>query len=82
VFFLCSPWSNYVHGQVLNVTGGQSRGFATVYWTWSTTTAARLAVMNDLFVSADARGSGAATALIEASRDVPWAGNDPGIGYS
>src|SRR5713101_4904713 len=23
VFFLCSPWSNYVHGQVLNVTGGQ-----------------------------------------------------------
>ena len=26
VFFLCSPWSNYVHGQVLNVTGGQSRG--------------------------------------------------------
>ena len=22
VFFLCSPWSNYVHGQVLNVTGG------------------------------------------------------------
>src|SRR5689334_10390666 len=23
VFFLCSPWSNYVHGQVLNITGGQ-----------------------------------------------------------
>src|SRR3954469_19433533 len=22
VFFLCSPWSNYVQGQVLNVTGG------------------------------------------------------------
>ena len=22
VFFLCSPYSNYVHGQVLNVTGG------------------------------------------------------------
>src|SRR4051795_6251037 len=22
IFFLCSPWSNYVHGQVLNVTGG------------------------------------------------------------
>jgi 3-oxoacyl-[acyl-carrier protein] reductase len=22
VFFLCSPWSNYVHGQVLNITGG------------------------------------------------------------
>jgi 3-oxoacyl-[acyl-carrier protein] reductase len=26
VFFLCSPWSDYVHGQVLNVTGGQFTG--------------------------------------------------------
>ena len=26
VFFLCSPWSNYVHGHVLNVTGGQFGG--------------------------------------------------------
>jgi 3-oxoacyl-[acyl-carrier protein] reductase len=26
VFFLCSPWSNYVHGQTLNVTGGQFTG--------------------------------------------------------
>jgi 3-oxoacyl-[acyl-carrier protein] reductase len=26
VFFLCSPWSNYIHGQVLNVTGGQFGG--------------------------------------------------------
>jgi 3-oxoacyl-[acyl-carrier protein] reductase len=26
VFFLCSPWSNFVHGQVLNVTGGQWTG--------------------------------------------------------
>jgi 3-oxoacyl-[acyl-carrier protein] reductase len=26
IFFLCSPWSNYVHGQVLNVTGGQFGG--------------------------------------------------------
>jgi 3-oxoacyl-[acyl-carrier protein] reductase len=29
VFFLCSPWSNYVHGQVLNVTGGQFTGMTT-----------------------------------------------------
>jgi 3-oxoacyl-[acyl-carrier protein] reductase len=28
VFFLCSPWSNYVHGQVLNITGGQFGGMA------------------------------------------------------
>jgi 3-oxoacyl-[acyl-carrier protein] reductase len=26
IFFLCSPWSNFVHGQVLNVTGGQFVG--------------------------------------------------------
>ena len=26
VFLLCSPWSNYIHGQVLNVTGGQWSG--------------------------------------------------------
>jgi 3-oxoacyl-[acyl-carrier protein] reductase len=26
VFFLCSPWSDYVHGQLLNVTGGQFTG--------------------------------------------------------
>jgi 3-oxoacyl-[acyl-carrier protein] reductase len=26
VFFLCSPWSNYVSGQVLNITGGQFSG--------------------------------------------------------
>ncbi len=26
VFFLCSPWANYVHGQILHVTGGQFGG--------------------------------------------------------
>ena len=26
VFFLCSPWADFVHGQVLNVTGGQFGG--------------------------------------------------------
>jgi 3-oxoacyl-[acyl-carrier protein] reductase len=29
IFFLCSPWSNYVHGQVLNITGGQWSGMTT-----------------------------------------------------
>jgi 3-oxoacyl-[acyl-carrier protein] reductase len=29
VFFLVSPWSNFVHGQVLNVTGGQFSGMTT-----------------------------------------------------
>ncbi len=26
VFLLCSPWANFVHGQVLNITGGQFSG--------------------------------------------------------
>jgi 3-oxoacyl-[acyl-carrier protein] reductase len=28
VFFLCSPWSNFVHGQTLHVTGGQMTGMS------------------------------------------------------
>jgi 3-oxoacyl-[acyl-carrier protein] reductase len=28
VFFLCTPWSNYVHGQVLNITGGMFGGMS------------------------------------------------------
>lgn len=41
-------------------------GFATVFWSWSTLKAARIGVMNDLFVDPDARGRGVAEALIEA----------------
>jgi 3-oxoacyl-[acyl-carrier protein] reductase len=26
IFFLCSPWSNFVQGQVLTVNGGQMTG--------------------------------------------------------
>ncbi|HET9289377.1 MAG TPA: SDR family oxidoreductase [Gaiella sp.] len=26
ILFLCSPWSNFVQGQVLTVNGGQSTG--------------------------------------------------------
>jgi 3-oxoacyl-[acyl-carrier protein] reductase len=29
IFYLCTPWSNYVHGQVLNVTGGNFAGMTT-----------------------------------------------------
>jgi GNAT superfamily N-acetyltransferase len=46
--------------------GGKAVGFATIFWSWSTLSAARLGVMNDLFVSSDARGGGYADALIEA----------------
>ena len=46
--------------------GGAAVGFATIFWTWSTLSASRLGVMNDLFVAERARGGGVADALIEA----------------
>jgi GNAT superfamily N-acetyltransferase len=58
-------------GVQLIARGGEGRaiGFATIYWSWSTSDASRLGVMNDLFVSEGARGTGAAEALIDACRD-------------
>jgi GNAT superfamily N-acetyltransferase len=47
---------------------GRAVGFASVYWNWSTLAAARTAIMNDLFVHPDARGSGLAESLIEECR--------------
>jgi GNAT superfamily N-acetyltransferase len=47
---------------------GQPVGFATIYWSWATTAAVRIGIMNDLFVAPEARGSGVAEALIEACR--------------
>jgi ribosomal protein S18 acetylase RimI-like enzyme len=44
-------------------------GFATIFWSWSTLSAARIGVMNDLYVAPEARGSGLAEALIEACRE-------------
>jgi GNAT superfamily N-acetyltransferase len=48
---------------------GAAVGFATVFWSWSTLSAARIGVMNDLFVDPGARSMGVADALIEACRD-------------
>jgi GNAT superfamily N-acetyltransferase len=45
---------------------GSAVGFATLYWTWETLSAARVGVMNDLYVAAEARGSGVADALVAA----------------
>lgn len=45
---------------------GRAIGFATIFWSWSTLSAARIGVMNDLFVDPGARGSGAADELIAA----------------
>ncbi len=47
---------------------GAAAGFASLFWTWDTTEGGRIAVMNDLYVDADARGGGAGTSLIEACR--------------
>jgi GNAT superfamily N-acetyltransferase len=47
---------------------GRATGFATVYWSWSTLSAARIAIMNDLFVVPDARGTSVAEALIDECR--------------
>jgi GNAT superfamily N-acetyltransferase len=51
-------------------SSGAAIGFATVYWTWTTLRARELGVMNDLFVVPEARGSGAAEALIRACVDL------------
>ena len=48
---------------------GHAVGFATIYWTWQTLNAARLAVMNDLFITQEARGSGLADRLIAVCRE-------------
>jgi GNAT superfamily N-acetyltransferase len=47
---------------------GVPAGFATLFWTWQTLSAARVGVMNDLYVAPAARGRGVADALIEACR--------------
>jgi GNAT superfamily N-acetyltransferase len=43
---------------------GTAVGFASIFWTWSTSSAARIGTMNDLFVAPSARGGGYAEALI------------------
>jgi GNAT superfamily N-acetyltransferase len=45
---------------------GEAVGFATIFWTWSTLSASRIAIMNDLFVAHEARGTGLADDLIAA----------------
>ena len=60
---------------------GNPIGFATVYWSRSTLAAARTAVMNDLFVHPDARGSGLAEALIEECRVRAGRGDAVSMGW-
>jgi GNAT superfamily N-acetyltransferase len=43
---------------------GAAVGFASVFWSWDTTEATRIGIMNDLYVAPEARGTGLADALI------------------
>jgi GNAT superfamily N-acetyltransferase len=43
---------------------GKAVGFATIFWTWSTSSAVRIGTMNDLYVDPSGRGGGYAEALI------------------
>jgi ribosomal protein S18 acetylase RimI-like enzyme len=53
---------------IARAEGGKPLGFATVFWSWQTLIAGRAAVMNDLFVSPEARRQGIGRALIEECR--------------
>jgi GNAT superfamily N-acetyltransferase len=46
---------------------GTAVGFATVFWSWDTTEASRIGIMNDLYVEPSTRGSGLAERLIAAA---------------
>ncbi len=51
---------------IARAADGIPAGFATIFWSWSTSQASRIGVMNDLFTTPAARGQGIATALIAA----------------
>jgi GNAT superfamily N-acetyltransferase len=54
--------------QLLARNEGRAVGFATIFWSWATTSAERIGVMNDLYVAPEARGTRVAEALIDACR--------------
>jgi len=49
---------------------GELLGFACLYWTFSSTDAAEIVLMNDLYVAEQSRGEGVGRALIEAAAAV------------
>jgi len=57
---------------VVEVDAGRLLGFATLYFTWSTLRADRIAILNDLYLDDRARGTGAATALFQGARALAW----------
>lgn len=58
-------------GLLLGARAGERfRGYACLYWHFSSTLAAETVLMNDLYVEPDARGEGVGRALIAASAEV------------
>ena len=61
---------------------GTPIGFATVFWSWSTTSGGRQATMHDLFVTDAARGTGIARDLIDRCVEASRQHGDVGIIWS
>lgn len=59
--------------------GNELAGFATIYWTFSSTLATEVVLMNDLFVRPETRGGGIGRALIQACVEVAKARGAPHV---
>jgi GNAT superfamily N-acetyltransferase len=57
-------------GLLLGAQEGEFLGYACLYWHFSSTEACESVLMNDLFVTPDARGEGVGRGLIEAAVEV------------
>lgn len=66
---LADPEGTGIQLLARDASPGDAVGFVTLYWSWSTLSARRYALMNDLFVVPAARGTGLAERLIAACAD-------------
>lgn len=64
--------------QLIATDGDHDVGFATLFWSWETTTAGRVGVMNDLYVVTASRGRGRLRADRGMPRALPgaWSGSN------
>jgi GNAT superfamily N-acetyltransferase len=61
---------------------GRLRGYACLYWHFSSTEACESVLMNDLYVAESARGQGIGRALIEATADIARERGAPFVEWS